>query len=53
MEFEFTRKVTITLEAEEIVRLRALVQNIHPNYQDNEELKRFAEELFSELGRAY
>lgn len=53
MEFEITRKVVISLEGDDIEKFRALVQNIHPNYQDNEELRLFAEEIFSELGRIY
>jgi len=48
-EVDITHKATISLEGSEIRMLKALCQNPHPNYEENEELMEFASELFNTL----
>lgn len=49
MEIESETKITIQFTGKEIRMLKALAQNPHDNYQENQEIMVFAKELFETL----
>lgn len=49
VEVEQTIKAIVELDSKEIMMLKALCQNPHPNYEGNSELMEFAKSMFETL----